>query len=145
MLPKVNWLATGVLLLEGQLQKNNRDPSVVAVEVLLLVQLRHSVNQRQRPQFKLGPLFAADELLNRSALFHFIKQRVRGLSKSAALPSGPVTVDDLYGLDARLLQAAKPLGEQRNRLGDRRSSVLDVYLFHRKWLSGPSKQLQPHG
>jgi hypothetical protein len=30
MLPKVNWLATGALLLEGQLQKNNRDPTVVA-------------------------------------------------------------------------------------------------------------------
>src|ERR1035438_7712465 len=27
-LPKVNWLATGAILLEGQLQKHNRDPTV---------------------------------------------------------------------------------------------------------------------
>src|SRR5471030_531718 len=70
----------------GCSQENNRDPTVVAFEILILVQLRHSVNQCERSQFKLRPLFSDNKFLYQPTLFQLIEQCKRGLPKSSALP-----------------------------------------------------------
>jgi hypothetical protein len=64
-------------------------PRLVAFEIRVLVQLRHFVNQRERSQFTLRPLFADHEVPYGPICFHLIEQCKSGFPKSSPLPVEP--------------------------------------------------------
>jgi hypothetical protein len=65
----------------------------------------------QRPGYQLWTTVRRQRTPLSTRFFQFVKQRMGGLLKSAALPCGAAAVDEFDDLDARLLHGTEPVDQ----------------------------------